>query len=84
MLKFIAVQLVDDEDVKGMIVVFRQHEVLTCIEFQTFSFIHFSPRTLNQYLMNPNIIEIPNPMFHIHLMQPHRILMPICTKRHSI
>ena len=32
MLKFTAVQLVDDEDVKGIIYVARQHEILSSIE----------------------------------------------------
>ena len=32
MLKFIAIQIVDNEDIKGMIFVVRQYEVITCIE----------------------------------------------------
>jgi len=32
MLIFIVVQLVDNEDVKGIIFVIRQHEAFTCIE----------------------------------------------------
>ena len=32
MLKFTIVKVVDDNDIKGMIVVIRQHEVLSSIE----------------------------------------------------
>ena len=43
MIKFIAVQLVDNEDVKGMISVVCQHKALTCIELYANIQLHTLP-----------------------------------------
>jgi len=43
MLKFITVQLVDDEDVKGMIYVIRQYESLQCSELYANIKLHIIP-----------------------------------------
>ena len=72
MLKFIAIQIVYDEDIKGMIFVVRQHEVITCIEL--YANIQLTPTTnFNKYLMNLNIIL--GFIIHIHLMQPKTLLL---------
>ena len=43
MLKFTEVQLVDDEDIKGMIFVVRQHKALACIELYANIQLHTLP-----------------------------------------
>jgi len=58
MLKFTAVQLVDNEDVIGMILVICQTKILQCFElYANIERIQFPPQTLNQYLINHNIID---------------------------
>ena len=43
MLKFTAMQLIDDEDIKGVIFVVRQHEILSCIELYANIELHTLP-----------------------------------------
>ena len=68
MLKFTTVQLVDIEDMKGMIYVIFQIETLQCCELYANIKCNTVPtQTLNQYLINHNII--PSLIIHNYPIQ---------------
>ena len=84
MLKFTVVQLVDNEDVKGMISIVCQHEVLTCIELYAKIQLHTLP-TLNPQPISHEPQYYSNPQSHVshtsnvtqatfYLIQPQEIL----------
>ena len=84
MLKFITVQLVDDEDVKGMIYVIRQYESLQCSELYANIKLHIIP-TPNPQPISHEPQYYSNPQSHVshtsnvtqatfYLIQPQEIL----------
>ena len=74
MLKFTEVQLVDDEDIKGMIFVVRQHKALACIELYANIQLHTLPTT-NPQTVSHELQYYPYPIIHIHLMQSKTLFL---------
>ena len=73
MLKFITVQLVDDEDVKGMIYVIRQYESLQCSELYANIKLHIIPTPNPQPTKTSNNLRI----------NPSRFLANTCNLEHQ-